>query len=453
MSGLARPLDPARTRSALVAAAAVAASAWSGSAWAVPAFAVQTGQPCQACHVGGFGPQLTPFGRSFKLHGYTTRATAFNVPLATMAVASYVHSAKAQAAPPADGFHTNDNLALDQVSLFLAGGLGSHLGAFVQATYDGVAKAWAWDNVDVRAVTDLTIKDQDVLLGVSLNNSPTVQDPWNTQGAWAYPYTDSALWPAPSAAPLLSGALAQTSLGVTGYAWINSTWYAEMGGYGSPGAGMLTRLGADPLSPGDIRKVAPYVRLGVQKSFGPQTVQAGVIGMLADIYPERDQSAGTWDRYADVGVDGSYQLTRQNGDVVTLNARYLHERQGLKASQALGLSQNSRDTLSDIRLDASYYWRDKFGFTAQAFQTTGSSDPVLYADNRRGRPDSSGLMFQADHTLFGDGSSPFGPRFNARVGVQYTLYDQFDGARRNYDGAGTNASDNNTARVFLWVAY
>ena len=40
-------------------------------AYAVPAFAQQTGQPCTTCHIGSFGPQLTPFGRAFKIGGYT----------------------------------------------------------------------------------------------------------------------------------------------------------------------------------------------------------------------------------------------------------------------------------------------------------------------------------------------------------------------------------------------
>jgi hypothetical protein len=40
-----------------------------GRALALPSFAVQTGQPCAACHVGAFGPQLKPYGRDFKLHG------------------------------------------------------------------------------------------------------------------------------------------------------------------------------------------------------------------------------------------------------------------------------------------------------------------------------------------------------------------------------------------------
>src|SRR5208283_272537 len=79
---------------------------------AVPAFAVQTGEPCQACHVGGFGPQLTPFGRQFKLQGYTLRAVKLTVPLSAMVVASYTQIAKGQSPPPAAGFAGNDNFAL-----------------------------------------------------------------------------------------------------------------------------------------------------------------------------------------------------------------------------------------------------------------------------------------------------------------------------------------------------
>ncbi|MGD0643005.1 MAG: hypothetical protein ABSC22_19870, partial [Roseiarcus sp.] len=36
---------------------------------AVPSFARQTGQPCANCHTAF--PELTPFGRRFKLSGYT----------------------------------------------------------------------------------------------------------------------------------------------------------------------------------------------------------------------------------------------------------------------------------------------------------------------------------------------------------------------------------------------
>src|SRR5215472_9313114 len=59
---------------------------------AVPSFARQTGQPCGACHTDF--PQLTPFGRSFKLRGYTAgggpfRRTPFDDAAAAAVLAQY----------------------------------------------------------------------------------------------------------------------------------------------------------------------------------------------------------------------------------------------------------------------------------------------------------------------------------------------------------------------------
>lgn len=420
---------------------------------AVPSFAAQTGQSCQSCHVGGFGPQLTPFGREFKLRGYTTRAVD-NVPFSAMAVASYLKTVKAQSAPPASGFKRNDNAALDQISLFFAGGLGAHLGAFIQTTYDGIGKAWSWDNVDLRATTVTQIKDASVVLGASVNNSPTVQDSWNTLPAWGYPYTASDLAPSPAAGPLLNGGFAQTSLGLTGYAWINSAVFVEAGGYGSPDRNTLTRLGADPFSPGRIHGLAPYGRVAFQQSVDGGTLEVGAFGMRSEIYPGLDRSAGVTDRYTDLGFDASYIKTLGSGDVMTLNGRYLRERQSLRATCDLaGAGPDcAANRLIDLRADASYYWRDRIGATLAMFDTYGPANPVIYPDSRTFRPDSSGLMLQLDGTPFGEGS-PLGPRFNMRVGVQYTIYSRFDGARHDYDGAGANASDNDTLRVFTWLAY
>ena len=428
-------------------------------AQAVPSFAVQTGQPCQACHVGGFGPQLTPFGREFKLGGYTQRANTFNVPVSAMAVASYLKTSADQ--PPAPGYGANNNVALDQVSLFLAGGLGSHLGAFVQTTYDGVAKAWSWDNLDLRATTKVQIKGVNTVLGLSLNNSPSVQDAWNTLPAWGYPYTDSALAPSPAAGPLLSGALAQNTLGLTGYAWINSKVFIEGGAYGSPSQATLTHLGADPFDPGNIAGLAPYGRVALQEPVGMGVLQVGAFGMRTNIYPGRDRSTGFSDRFTDLGLDASYQTTLRKDDVFTLNARYLHEQQSMDATCALAaigagvssLPGCAGNSLTDLRADASYYWRDKIGATVAVFDTFGPANAFLYPDNRTFKPDSTGVTFQLDGTPFGGDKSPFGPRFNMRVGVQYTLYTRFNGAGTNYDGAGSNASGANTLRVFTWIAY
>lgn len=422
------------------------------SVLAVPSFAIQTGQPCSACHVGGFGPQLTPFGREFKMNGYTLRTNSFNVPISAMAIASYIRTAKDQPAPPPRTFAVNDNAAIDQVGLFIAGGVGSHFGAFIQNTYDGVARAFHWDNLDVRAVTTAAVKKTHMVFGLSLNNAPTVQDAFNTLPAWGYPYTSSSLAPHPGAAPLI-GNLAQNTLGLTAYTWINSQFYAEVGGYRSPSAEFLTHAGIDPAAPGNIDGLAPYARIAYQKNYGDRNFEVGAFGMAANIYPGHDESARLTDHYDDVGLDASYQLFAAKKDVITVNARFTYERQRLNASQALGLASNVNNTLKDLRFDASYYWRDKIGLTVGAFDTWGSQDDLLYAANNSLRPDSSGVTLQLDGTPWGDGGSPLGPRFNMRVGVQYTAYFRFDGAGQNYDGFGRNASDNNTLRVFTWIAY
>ena len=121
------------------------------SAWAVPSFARQTHQPCTSCHIGGFGPQLTPFGRQFKRMGYTLSVgTDTKVPLSMMLIESFTHTAKAQSSPPADGFSTNDNTELQQASVFLAGRITDHLGVMGQATYSQNGGLLGWDNTDVR---------------------------------------------------------------------------------------------------------------------------------------------------------------------------------------------------------------------------------------------------------------------------------------------------------------
>ncbi|HEY8055320.1 MAG TPA: hypothetical protein VIE13_05360 [Terriglobales bacterium] len=432
-------------------AAAMLALGLAPGANALPTFAAQTGAPCAACHVGGFGPQLTPFGREFKLHGYAMRSNGFTAPVSIMAVASYVRTAKDQPAPPAPHYSVNDNFTLDQASVFIAGGVG-HFGAFIQTTYDGVARAFHWDNADLRAVTSATIGGKNVVAGLSLNNAPTVQDAFNTLPAWGFFYTSSALAPAPGAAPLI-GAFAQNTVGLTAYTWIDSQLYLEAGGYVSPSAGFLTHFGVDPTSPGDIDGVAPYGRIAFDKNWGDHNLEVGAFAMHANIFPGHDMSTGLTDRYTDVGVDASFQHFGTGKNVFTVNSRYIYEQQQLDASQALGLSGARRTHLQDIRLDASYYWRSKIGASVAVFDTWGPPDQLLFAGNRTFKPASSGVMFQIDGTPFGNSDSPLGRRFNARVGLQFTHYLSFDGAGKNYDGFGRNAADNDTVRVFTWVAY
>ena len=64
----------------------VLATLWPAESSALPIFNRQTGQNCVACHAGGQFPELTPYGRLFKLTGYTIGKRT--VPLSAMAVVS-----------------------------------------------------------------------------------------------------------------------------------------------------------------------------------------------------------------------------------------------------------------------------------------------------------------------------------------------------------------------------
>src|ERR1700722_8483002 len=57
-------------RSVWICAVLIAASLFGArGAYAVPSYARETGLPCSSCHTTA--PELTPFGRLFKLNGYT----------------------------------------------------------------------------------------------------------------------------------------------------------------------------------------------------------------------------------------------------------------------------------------------------------------------------------------------------------------------------------------------
>ena len=173
---------------------------------AVPSFARQTGMPCSQCHTLSFGPALTPYGRQFKLNGYTFGEGEHPMPLAFMVQGGFSHT---DVAPPADAqpahFAPNNNVSVDQVSVFLATRLTEHIGMFSQSTYSGEDRHFSWDNTDIRYARPLKLFGTDAVVGISVNNNPTVQDLWHSSPAWAYPYIGSPLVPGIGAAPIIGG--------------------------------------------------------------------------------------------------------------------------------------------------------------------------------------------------------------------------------------------------------
>jgi len=423
---------------------------------AVPSFARQTKLPCSACHIGGFGPQLTSFGRQFKLMGYTMKTgDGPDVPLSAMVVETYTHTAKAQTDPPADGFSRNNNTELQQASVFLAGRVSQHVGVFAQATYEENGGLLGWDNMDVRYANSFTSGSHNAIWGVSVNNNPTVTDVFNTAPAWQFPYMGPDLAPGAPAMPMLFGGLGGQVIGVNGYMQLDGKWYGEVGAYRSLSPAFLRDVNAD--FDGRLASTAPYARLAYTWNLPSGNVELGGFYLHArrglpgtNAAGDAVATSGPSDRFDDVGVDASYQRSFGSNHIVTVNALYVDERQKLDATYASGGSSNLKGRLDALNLDGSYWYRNTWGATLDLFSDNGRSDTILYGD--AGKPDTRGGTIEADWNPFGESDSWEEPWANVRVGLQYTFYTRFAGRVHNVDGAGRSASDNNTTYLYVWLA-
>ena len=191
------------------------------NSYAVPSFNRQTGLDCNACHT--VFPELTSVGRNFKLNGFTASKHAkkpyeWPPPVAAMVQLSFTHLNKDMPAGSFDPSNRgNDNVNVPQaISLFYGGRIyGDHLGALVQGTYDGVAGKFFLDNTDIRATVKPQLFGKPLILGLTLNNNPTVSDVYNTTPAWGFPSA------APADGTALSPGAGQQIEGLGGW-WVAS---------------------------------------------------------------------------------------------------------------------------------------------------------------------------------------------------------------------------------------
>lgn len=437
----------------LFSAAALAAAAcglWSPAAQAVPSYARQTGSDCAACHVGGFGPQLTPFGIQFKLGGYTdTDGKDGKIPLSGMVVANHTHTSKDAVEAP-NHFSTNDNTALQELSVFLAGRFGDHVGSFAQYTYSDVDKAIAFDQLDLRFATATTLGDKEATVGLSLNTNPTLTDPFNTIGQWRFPYTESDFGYGSGPGPMVEG-LASTVLGLNGYALWDKHWYGELGLYRSLSPTMLNHFNAE--DPGSLKGLGTYWRLGYLNDRKRDNYSFGLVGFDARLRPDR--AAPLDDHYRDLGVDAAYQWLGNREHIFSLNASYIKEWQTLNQTLAAEGAAQARQSLNQARIAGSYTFDQTWGVTLGLFNTRGSADTVLNPTAYNGRTDTAGYMLQADWTPWGKEGSWAAPWANLRLGLQYTGYSRYQGGSHYLDDAGADrrARDNNTLMAFAWVAF
>jgi hypothetical protein len=422
----------------------VGGSLISDPAQAIPAFARQTHQKCAACHVTF--PELTPFGRQFKLSGYTL-GTRQSLPLSAMLQISSTRTKKVS--DPAD-FPKDGDIMLQVASLLYGGKLTDHIGSFVQWTseYDGVEHHGQIDNIDLRYANRSKANGKDLIYGISVNNNPTVQDVWNSTPGFGFPYASPTIAVESNAATLIDGGLGQQVAGAGMYGLWNNTLYGELSMYGTAdGAFSLFRSGVPSEERVALDGLAPYWRIALQHENGPTSMSVGTYGLYAKLYPDAGNTNGPTNRFTDIGLDAQYQyLTDKHR--FSAQASWIHEKQDWKAAFASGESANATDTLKTFRIKGLYMYKKKYGATLAYSATTGDADSGLYGPgeiegNANGRPDTRAWTAQLEYL----------PVQNIKLALQYTDYLKFNGATSNYDGVGRDASDNNTLYLLGWLMF
>ncbi len=453
----------------LVAAALLAVGG--GPARALPAYARQTGQPCAVCHTAF--PELTPFGRRFKIGGYTLGGGDWKgPPIAAMYIAGFTHTNAPQDAPPAPGLHTNDNLVSQQISGFVAGQLYGNLGSFIQVTGDPVAGTVGLDASDIRYADTFKLFDKNAVWGIDANNTPTVEDPWNTTPAFGWPQISSTMAPA-FAPPLthIENGYVTTVGGAGAYLFWNDMLYADFTAYKGLSVPELQALNDGNSTTDAVTNVAPYWRLALEPHWGSHYLMVGTFGMYGQIAPGRQYGIGT-DNFLDVGFDSQYQY---DGDPYSLTVKLtdIIERQSLNASHVLQNASNVNDWLNSFKANASFVWDHTYSLGFGYFNISGSHDCFLYGSGANptcspvnfgsfnnssvSSPNGDGLILDLAYIPFSKGTPFPYSKWNVRLGVQFTDYLHLNGGTNNFDGLNLgrthNAAGNNSVFAYAWFAF
>lgn len=451
--------------------------AWvSTTAHALPLFARQTGQNCLACHAGGQFPELTPYGRMFKLTGYTLGKRT-EVPLAAMVAFSAASIANSADTTGNLSFEKNATPVLLGASLFGGGKVTDNVGLFAQVSYDRYGQTYstangtvfaghsAADSIDLRYADRFVSPASDLIIGVSLNNKPSVSDVWNTAPEWiqyvpdsdtlgAHQFSDAH---APYPGYGLDAQGGGQAAGVNFYTYWNKLLYGEIGLYRTANqAFSVLSAGSTNDQTTQLKGFNnPYWRIAATGEWGAQNLMVGASGMTARIFDAASDihDANNLGKIQSIGVDAQYQYLL-DPHTVTAQWVYMRQRTQYSPNAAAALTDSNGNAPTDLgnasdhtqveRGKLSYTYQAKYGGSLSYFAQSGSNNWQL------GDPGIRGMTYETF----------FLPIQYVRVGLQYTAYSRYNGGKSytltSADGtvsAQRSATDNNTLLLYLWAAY
>ncbi|WP_295925758.1 cytochrome C [uncultured Xanthomonas sp.] len=413
---------------------------------AVPAFARQTGSSCADCHIGAYGPALTPYGMRFKLGGYTdSDGNGTKIPVSAQLTATR--------SVPARG---ESRTRFSEADLYLAGRITDNVGGYVKVARTNNGKndyTTRLDNVDLRAVVkSFQLGGKDTLLGVSVNNNPGSQDPIgmlpNASGlgpASAY---------ASSTTLLNQSSLSNRVIGTSVYGLYDRNWYGELGTYTALPLSTQDDLGyAIGGDPGKLSDTG-YLRLSYMKDLKRQFFSAGVVALTTR--RQLPRSTGPRDDFTDLGYDLNYQFLGTREHILKLGYLNIYERR--RYGSALidptnpALAGPRRASVRDQSISLNYTYKQSYSLLLAHFINTGSDDPFRYRPY--GAPDTTSNLISASWAPFGKDDS-YSSISNLRLSATWFRFSKFNGSTDNVFGATpvTRPRDLNQFALSLSLAF
>lgn len=479
--------DGTRTYQALLAPFLLALTV-AGNVQAVPLYARQTGQQCMACHVSF--PELTSYGRMFKLTGYTIGERT-NIPLSAMAIVSdsVIKNQGTDAGNISGQYPKAGKPAFESGSVFYGGKITDHFGIFGQWTFNNMqpitdpntnavrfTRHSNIDNTDLRYSNRFTAFDREVIYGFTLNNNPTSQDVFNSTPAFGFPFQASrtaAAWnvnqggTGVNVPPVTTQmeALGQQVAGPGAYVYINRHLYAEFAAYRTANKALsIFSAGINPATAVSLKGYSPYWRLAYSHDWAENSVSVGTYGMINRVNTNNIDPNSPTDKFTDIGIDAQYQFV---GDphTFTTQVNMIREKQDWDVLTHVGVNRdNPTSRLNTFRAKATYYYQRKYGVTGSYFASRTSSDCLQYSNatitcnagggtagagaNLTDRNNSAGYVLELNYL----------PLQNVRVALQYTMFTKVQGLSGNYalapDGTTLRSPrDNNLFYLYTWFAF
>lgn len=453
--------------------------------FALPTFSRQTGKNCAICHLN-IG-ELTPAGRQFKLMGYSDGQ--YVLPLSVIGVLSETRlhstssSADAQINLPKSG-----TVLPESSSVFISGKFYENFGGNIKWSLNAVNLTPLFnsqgvqngtkvgsdaflDASDVRYASSMSLGDKRVVMGVTLNNAPTVQDLWNSAPVHSYPYRSSGLlsaWGIGQFGPttLIDGGLNSQVTGVGIYTMVNESLYAELAAYTGFSSSWSVVSPAGPLNTVS-KSVNPYWRIAYNTVRGENSFMLGSFGMVTTLSNDANIVGSSGGKYTDAGFDFEYQHVTDVHSWST-QVSYIAEQVDWDSLAVINNNHDSsRSYLNTLKGKISYDYRRELGATAFSFYTDGSTDANYWAYNQNPNVVTGACNQNNSQLAFcslngSPRTSGYGIEFYyvpapyVHVALQQTFYTNFLGGHTFVDNSSGNirsAKDNNLTYLYAVFSY